>query len=381
MNKYKVVAFGAGQVFQIFLKLYSSDKIDIIFVCDNDIKKQGKVIQGIPVISPLQIKNLNYDKIIITTAKSKMIKNQLLEIKGIDEKKILDFFCVYNRINSLNNNVWNEYLKSDFLTALYAQENNMLQRKIFELERKNAFLNAKIISDSYCNKKICCLEDVEFQVFSQFGEDGIIQWIIKNTNIKNKKFIEFGVENYLESNTRFLLMNNNWSGLVIDASEEYVHQIMDWDLYWRYDLTAISAFITKDNINKIITNAGFDGEIGILSIDIDGNDYWILNVINCVNPQILICEYNNLFGNEKKLTIPYQENFYRTNSHYSNLYYGASLQAFCDFAEKHDYYYLGSNSAGHNAFFVKKDCFDSSNIPEYSKRFIYSKYKESRGKQ
>ncbi len=75
-------------------------------------------------------------------------------------------------------------------------------------------------------------------------------------------------------NTRYLLMNNNWSRLIIEANEE--------------------------NINEIIKNAGFFGNVGILSIDIDGNDYWVLEAIECINPQILICEYNNLFGNEKR---------------------------------------------------------------------------------
>ena len=380
MSKIKVIAFGAGRVFRFFLQVYNSDKIDIISVCDNDAKKQGRLIQGILIISPSLIKEMDFHWIIITSMQNETIKKQLIEKEGINEIKILDFSYIYEPQHLLGYDIWNEYLKHEFFWALYRQENKNFQREIIELERKNVFLSAKGISESYYNRKIRSLEEVEFQVFSQFGEDGIIQWIIKNIDVKNKVFVEFGVENYLESNTRYLLMNDNWSGLVIDASEEYIRQILNWDMRWRYDLTAIPAFITKDNINEIITNAGVSGDIGILSIDIDGNDYWILNAIKCVNPQILICEYNNLFGNEKKVTIPYQENFYRTDSHYSNLYYGASLKAFCDFAEKNGYYYLGSNSAGHNAFFVKKTSMDYSKIPIDNKVFVECKYRESRDK-
>ena len=66
------------------------------------------------------------------------------------------------------------------------------------------------------------LNDYEFKVSSQWGEDGIIQHLINKIEIKNKVFFEFGVENYTESNTRFLLHNNNWKGLVIDGSVENI---------------------------------------------------------------------------------------------------------------------------------------------------------------
>ena len=168
------------------------------------------------------------------------------------------------------------------------------------MKDKNLFLSAKIFINAVCDKKIDSLEEVEFQVYSQFGEDGIIQWLIHNVTIDEKTFVEFGVEDYTEANTRFLLMNNNWSGFVIDGSTPNIDSIKKWEYLWKYDLQATAEFITKDNINMIISGAGFHGDIGILSIDIDGNDYWVLEAIECINPQILICEYNNLFGNEKR---------------------------------------------------------------------------------
>lgn len=81
-------------------------------------------------------------------------------------------------------------------------------------DNRNLFLSAKIFINAVCDKKIDSLEEVEFQVYSQFGEDGIIQWLIHNVAIEDKTFVEFGVEDYTEANTRFLLMNNNWSGFV-----------------------------------------------------------------------------------------------------------------------------------------------------------------------
>lgn len=222
------------------------------------------------------------------------------------------------------------------------------------------------------------LEEAEFQVFSQWGEDGIIQWLIHNIDVGKKVFVEFGVEDYMESNTRFLLMNNNWSGLVIDGDKENVKKIRQWRSYWKYDLEAVDCFITKDNINSIISDAGIQGDIGLLSVDIDGNDYWILNEIDCIQPRILICEYNNIFGSDKKVTVPYDKTFFRTEKHYSNLYWGCSLGALRSFAEEEGFYYVGSNSAGNNAFFVRKDCIAEDKLPKERDIFVESKYRESR---
>lgn len=245
-------------------------------------------------------------------------------------------------------------------------------------QEKELFMAAKNFINATYNKKIQSLEEVEFQIYSQFGEDGIIQWLIHNVDIGNKTFIEFGVEDYTEANTRFLLMNNNWTGLVMDGSKENMNHLKNQEWFWKYDLTAIDVFITKENINQIITKAGFKGDVGILSIDIDGNDWWILNAIECVSPRILICEYNSIFGAKEKVTIPYDAEFSRTKKHYSNLYWGCSIASLCSWAEKNGYYYMGSNSAGNNAFFVRKDCMRPDLVPENANVFVESKYRESR---
>ena len=77
------------------------------------------------------------------------------------------------------------------------------------------------------------LDKSEFKVFSQFGEDGIIQDLISKLNLKNKSFVEFGVENYEEANTRFLLENNNWHGLIIDSSSKHISHIKKQNYYWK----------------------------------------------------------------------------------------------------------------------------------------------------
>ena len=118
--------------------------------------------------------------------------------------------------------------------------------------------------------------DHEFKVYSQWGEDGIIDHLVQSIPITNKTFVEFGVETYTEANTLFLLKHRNWNGLVIDGSPDNVESIRRGSVLWKYDLAADCSFITKDNINEIISRNGISGDIGLLSVDIDGNDYWVM---------------------------------------------------------------------------------------------------------
>ncbi len=195
----------------------------------------------------------------------------------------------------------------------------------------------------------------EYRVFSQWGEDGIIQFLLRQLDIREKIFVEFGVEDYTESNTRFLLVNNNWSGLVIDGDTENIRRIKTQRYYWLYNLKAVHCFVTRENINKILEENGLVGEIGLLSIDIDGNDYWIWEAVQNINPAIVIVEYNHRFGSNLSVTVPYDEAFDRTKAHYSMIYYGASLKAMCLLGKRKGYAFVGCNSNGVNAFFVRRD--------------------------
>jgi len=198
------------------------------------------------------------------------------------------------------------------------------------------------------------LAEAEFRVFSQFGEDGIIQFLIHHVPIPNRSFIEFGVEAFTEANTRFLLQNDNWSGLVIDANREQIDSVRRELISRLHDLTAVCSFITRENINDLFTQAGFTGDIGLLSVDIDGNDYWVWEAVQAVSPRIVVVEYNSLFGTAP-VTIPYDPNFMYRRAHPSALYSGASLGALCHLAKKKGYRFVGSTSIGLNAFFVRED--------------------------
>ena len=245
---------------------------------------------------------------------------------------------------------------------------NKLQEAIGRVENRQL--------DNFRDKSIA---DSEFRAFSQWGEDGIIQFLIRNVPINRKIFVEFGVQNYTESNTRFLLINNNWSGLVIDGGSEEIAYIKNDPIYWQYNLKAVNSFITKDNINQILSNNGIQGEIGLLSVDIDGNDYWVWQAIDCINPAIVVSEYNFRFGANKAVTVPYDASFVRSKAHYSNIYYGASLKALCILADRKGYALVGCNSAGNNAFFVRKDLKpDAINEITVEEGYVRGQFRESR---
>jgi hypothetical protein len=241
-------------------------------------------------------------------------------------------------------------LRFQQLGKIYSQQQQLsttlqkLQEAVGRIEsRQLDILNHKSIAEN------------EFRAFSQWGEDGIIQYLIKNMEIPKNIFVEFGTQNYTESNTRFLLINNNWSGLVIDGSSDNIAYIKSDPIYWQYNLKAVDSFVTKDNINQILLENGIHGDIGLLSVDIDGNDYWVWQSIDSINPAIVISEYNFRFGATRAVTVPYDAKFFRTKAHYSNIYYGASLKALCILATKKGYTFIGCNSAGNNAFFVRND--------------------------
>jgi hypothetical protein len=232
---------------------------------------------------------------------------------------------------------------------------NALTGRLRNPERDLLLLGGGLALDARRRRTIDSFAEVEFAVFSQWGDDGVIQWLVGNLGFESKTFVEFGVQDYREATTRFLLMHDYWSGLVIDGSPKAIKRIRNAEYFWRHDLVAVSAFIDRDNINGLIAEAGFGGSLGILHIDIDGNDYWIWDAITSVKPEVVIVEYNAVFGKDRAITIPYDPTFHRTRAHSSNLYQGASLAALAHLADTKGYSLIGCTSAGNNAYFVRRD--------------------------
>ncbi len=255
-------------------------------------------------------------------------------------------------------------------------------KKAFLAEyEKGLILKAKKLSSINSKKNIIKnFSEIEFQVFSQWGEDGIIDWLVSKIDNLPKIFLEIGTQDYLESNTRFLLQNRNWNGYIIESNAKDVEKIKKQRFFWRHNLKISNTLVSSNNINQTLEKMRVPKNIGLMSIDIDSTDYWILKKLKQVNPVVIICEFNPLFGTKKSVTVPDKKNFVRNKEHFSNLYFGASIKAFCKLLFKKNYVFLGTNTAGNNAFFVhkkfKKEIF--KNIKE--KKIFKSEFRESRNK-
>ena len=248
-------------------------------------------------------------------------------------------------------------LKAKIKNALLSELRQKIDTLIMLQSASLARNNKQIVSNGGGGIDI---QDFEFSAFSQNGEDGILDMLIEILELDTQNspypraFIEFGVQDYTESNTRYLLKKRNFLGFVMDSNQAHIDFIQQDEIYWRYDIEAKRAFITKENINNLIKewlNSRELHNIAILSIDIDGMDYFVWESIECVQPAIVVVEFNALFGT-KHISVPYNDSFNRFEAHYSGLYFGASLPAFIDLGKRKGYKFIGADSSGTNAFFV-----------------------------
>ena len=188
-----------------------------------------------------------------------------------------------------------------------------------------------------------------FKVYSQCDEDGIIQEIFRRIGNGNRTFVEFGVETGIECNTVKLLIEG-WRGLWLDGSATNIAQIQSRFAGFcnKGQLRAVEAFITVENINAMIQQGGISGEIDLLSIDIDNNDYWVWQAIEVVKPRVVVIEYNATLRPPFSGVVPYEP----TKRWNGSNYFGASLEALVRLGRRKGYRLVGCSFNGANAFFV-----------------------------
>lgn len=213
------------------------------------------------------------------------------------------------------------------------------------------------------------LELYGFHVYSQNDEDGIIQEIFERIGTTNQKFIEFGVQDGLESNGHYLLLKG-WSGLWIEGDLDCVKKLLRAfrPAVRTGHLTVCNAFIDRDNINPLIKQAGFHGEIDLLSIDVDGNDYYIWEAIDVVNPRVVAIEYNGKIPPDLNWKMAYDKWHLWDGSDR----HGASLKALELLGQSKGYRLVGTNLNGVNAFFVREDLAGDQFITPYHAEYLYN---------
>jgi hypothetical protein len=220
----------------------------------------------------------------------------------------------------------------------------------------------------------------EFQMFSQTGADGIIAEIYRRIGLTNRFFVEFGVGNGLENNTLALLLHG-WVGVWIEASRKQnkvIRKELATFLAAR-KLTVLEEFITRDNIVSLFERGHVPHEPDIVSIDIDGNDYWVCEaLLSRYQPRLIVIEYNALLGPSLPWIMEYNPSHARESMVVTS-YYGASLKALEKLLARKGYSLVGCDFLGMNAFFVRNDLvedrfrapYTSENHFEPNRLFLY----------
>tara|TARA_B100001121_G_scaffold255834_1_gene233482 strand:+ start:773 stop:1738 length:966 start_codon:yes stop_codon:yes gene_type:complete len=236
-----------------------------------------------------------------------------------------------------------------------------IKKLLFELffkkyQNNNLYMtgNSHILNMRDKYHKIKKLFEVDYKIFSQNGEDGILDYILYQLEIQKPKFLEIGVGDYSESNTRFIFERCSSKGTIIDSLDNLEEKVKKNVLLWKGELNIINKNINSENILKILNEYDTLKQLDLFSLDIDGIDYWILEKMPQNFSKIAILEYNPLFGAELEITVPNIDNFNRTQYHYSNLCFGMSLKAAINLMEKKNFYFVGTNLFKNNAFFVSK---------------------------
>lgn len=222
------------------------------------------------------------------------------------------------------------------------------------------------------NERLWDLSETGFRNYSQFEEDGILLYIFAAIGTTNKLFVDIGSADGINSNCANLAINFGWHGLFIDGNE---HRINFGKSYYEkhpdteaFPPKFVQAFVQQENINQIIEEQGFSGEVDLVSIDLDGNDYWIWDALSIIQPRVVIIETHVEFG-LNNIVVPYDKDYSYPGKHPD--YHGASPVAMAKLAKRKGYRLVGSNLYGFNTIYVKQGVGEDI-LPEVSVESVLS---------
>jgi hypothetical protein len=230
-----------------------------------------------------------------------------------------------------------------------------------QMGARNEVVAQKLLVSEYCRllaegrRRLPDFREVGFRKYSQFDEDGVLLFLFALIRPINRTCVEICAGDGKECNTTNLILNHGWWGHLFDGNEECVSAGRKFfashkDTFW-YPPSFTCAWITAENVNDYIRESGVTGPIDLLSLDIDGMDYWVWKAITAIEPRVVVCETNYAVPSELAITVPYDPAFKHNRADYH--YFGASLLAMTKLAHEKGYRLVGAHKLGYNAFFVK----------------------------
>ena len=209
-----------------------------------------------------------------------------------------------------------------------------------------------------------------FRLLSQNQEDGMLWSLFQQIGTTTKTFVELG-SGATGGNAAMLAGEFGWTGLLVEGDQgkvEYAGR--------RFPRAkAVCAWITPETVNDLLERNGFAGEVDLLSVDVDGVDYWVWQAITVCSARLVMLEYNSMFGADRAVTVPYDPKFNRRDHRFC--YYGASLSAMTQLSATKGYRLVAVEPTGVNAFFLRNDV--APEIPACDPAHVYripDKYNE-----
>jgi len=210
----------------------------------------------------------------------------------------------------------------------------------------------------------------EFSGFSQNGEDGLLDFLINQLKVSDKSFLEIGSSTGVENNTTWLAIAKRFSGVMIEGSEDQAKRSRQFINQFSIGVDVVNKWVNVGNANEVI--ALTSSTTDVFSIDIDGNDYYIVKSLFDLGfrPKIVVVEYNSAFGPDQNKTIIYDKHMIVRNgkdmdySEESRLYYGVSIGGWKTYFDKVGYKFITVDSNGVNAIFLEPSYFDPDFLKE-----------------
>jgi len=188
------------------------------------------------------------------------------------------------------------------------------------------------------------------KVYSQNGEDGILQEIFRRIGVTNRFFVEFGVESGDQCNTRYLAEMLDWSGVYFEPCDAHFEKLQEmWQ--GKPNVRTFHEAITSHNFEGLLERAGVPEELDLLVIDIDSNDYWVWRSLQRWRPRVVVIEYNPFHEPPRKWVMKEDPSYVWNQT----TYFGASFTSLCLLGRSKGYQLVGTDPLGVNMFFVRND--------------------------